>query len=202
MKPFSTAEPDVRLVDVDRTALARPEGAPFPVAPDEGAAPRRRYRFRKPDMADGAAIWALVRDTGVLDVNSAYSYLMLGSYFAETCVVAEKDEVIVGFVSGFKPPEKPDTVFVWQVAVAGSEQGRGLGKRLLRRLLAGRACRDVRFIETTVTPSNTASMRLFQSMARELDTVCVIENGFDESLFPEAGAHESERLFRIGPIRH
>src|SRR5690625_1790424 len=45
--------------------------------------------LRQPVIADGAAIWSLIRDTGVLDVNSAYSYLMLSKFFTQTCVVAE-----------------------------------------------------------------------------------------------------------------
>lgn len=201
MKLLDTTEPDVRLVDVEHAGLPKFEAPRPPATPWSTATPRRRYLFRKPTKADGAAIYALVRDTGVLDVNSPYSYLMLGEYFADTCVVAEKSDGIVGFVSGFIPPERPETLFVWQVGVADSEQGRGLGKRLLRRLLARKVCRNVRYIETTVTPSNTASTKLFQSMTRDLETLCVIQSGFDDTLFPDDGDHESERLFRIGPFK-
>lgn len=163
--------------------------------------PRREigYRFRRPEADDGAAIWDLVKKTGVLDVNSAYSYIMLGEYFADTCIVAERKGRIVGFVSGFKPPQREDTLFVWQVAVADSERGRGLAKTLIMKLLSSETCDEVRYLEATVTPSNKPSTRLFRSVARELHTSCMIEEGFQGEMFPGDG-HEAERLFRIGPF--
>jgi len=44
-----------------------------------------QLKFRKPCAQDGAGIWDLVRETEVLDLNSAYCYLMLGKYFPDTC---------------------------------------------------------------------------------------------------------------------
>ncbi len=157
------------------------------------------YRFRHPEAADGTAIWALIGSCGVLDVNSPYSYVLLGEYFSDTCLVAEREGRIVGFVSGFVPRRQPDCLFVWQIAVADSERGRGLARTLLRKLLQMPACRDLHFLEATVTPSNKPSSKLFRGLARQLNTQCRIEEGFGGDLFPEAG-HEGERLFRIGPF--
>lgn len=207
MKVPQTSSPDIHTVDIrnagvmDGSALSHDAAE----AVRAGAKAVRRgrrspYTFRQPEKADGAAMYELVEETGVLDVNSAYSYLMLGEYFADTCVVAERGGRIVGFVSGFVPPERPDTVFVWQVGVAASEKGKGLAKRLIRQLLKREACADVHYLESTVTPSNVPSTRLFRSIARELHTSCVIDSGFHESLFPGTGDHETERLFRIGPF--
>ncbi|RDD63704.1 diaminobutyrate acetyltransferase [Ferruginivarius sediminum] len=203
MKVPQTSSPDIHTVDIRNTGLLDPdaEGSAAGDAAKAGKRERRSlYTFRKPEKEDGAAMHELVEKTGVLDVNSAYSYLMLGEYFSDTCVVAERGGRIVGFVSGFIPPERPDTVFVWQVGVANSEKGRGLAKRLIRQLLQSEVCADVHYLESTVTPSNVPSTRLFRSIARELHTSCVIDSGFHESLFPDKGDHESERLFRIGPF--
>ena len=166
-----------------------------------GRKPRREvgYRFRHPEVDDGQAIWELVRDTGVLDINSAYSYIMLGEYFSETCLIAEHKGRMVGFVSGFIPQQQPDTLFIWQVAVAGSERGRGLAKTLVMKVLEQPACADLHYLECTVTPSNKPSKRLFGSIARELGTELRIKEGFEGELFPEDD-HEGERLFRIGPF--
>jgi L-2,4-diaminobutyric acid acetyltransferase len=155
--------------------------------------------MREPTVDDGAEIWALVKDTRVLDVNSPYSYLMLGEYFARTCVVAEMRGRLVGFVSAFLPRRREDTVFVWQVAVARSAGRRGLGKAMLRELLARPVCESVRFLEATVTPSNRPSSALFRALARDLGSPCTITRGFPSEAFP-GESHEAERLFRIGPL--
>lgn len=160
---------------------------------------RVRYNFRRPDKSDGAAVWELVRQSDTLDLNSAYSYLMLGEYFADTCRVAYRNDRLAGFVAGFTPPRRPDTLFVWQVAVDRHERGQGLAKQLLRDLLGTPACGHLRYLEATVTPSNMASERLFRRVARELGTSCRVEAVFDEDDFP-GDDHEAERRFRIGPI--
>jgi L-2,4-diaminobutyric acid acetyltransferase len=58
-------------------------------------------RLRKPQPKDGASMWALVRDSRTLDLNSAYLYLLLSEHFANTCVIAENEQGIIGFVSAF-----------------------------------------------------------------------------------------------------
>jgi len=170
---------------------------PAPPVPRKDA---KRYRFRAPEAGDGAAIYKIVEDSGVLDLNSAYSYLMLGEYLGDTCLVAERKGEIVGFVSGLVPRTKPETLFIWQVASAQSERGRGLAKRLVHAMLTRPACRHVRYIEATVTPSNKPSKRLFRALARDLEAGFTIGQGFDAELFPGEG-HESERLIRVGPFQ-
>lgn len=188
-------------VDHDSLALSHFSAAHGGDVPHGLRKPRREvgYRFRNPVPDDGTSVWELVRESGVLDINSAYSYILLGEYFSDTCLVAERRGEIVGFVSGFIPQQHPDVLFVWQIAVAGSERGRGLARTLLRRVLDAPACSDVHYLESTVTPSNKPSTRLFRGLARELGTDCRIDEGFDGELFPEDG-HEGERKFRIGPF--
>lgn len=67
--------------------------------------------LRMPREDDGARIWELARDISVLDLNSAYSYLMLCKYFPDTCVVAEHKDQIIGFVTAFRLPKQPVTIF-------------------------------------------------------------------------------------------
>lgn len=157
-------------------------------------------QFRKPRPEDGKKIWSLVDSTGVLDLNSAYSYMMLCKYFPDTCAVAEKDGRVVGFVSAFHSPDDPQTLFVWQVAVAQSERRKGLGIRLLKEILGREACREIRYLETTISPSNMASQSLFQTLARDLKAPCRVLTGFSANLFP-GGNHEDEPLYRIGAFK-
>lgn len=166
---------------------------------DPGARATESLRFRPPLVEDGPRIWQLVIDAGTLDRNSTYTYLLLCRDFRETCIVAERPEGLRGCITGYRLPAQPDTLFVWQVAVAKQARGEGLASRLLDRLLLSEGCRGVRFLETTVTPSNEASRRLFQSLARRLQADLVECEGFPARLFP-GGDHEAEPRLRIGPF--
>lgn len=145
-------------------------------------------------------MWELVRGSESLDLNSAYAYLLAFRHHSATSVVADDGGTVVGFVLAYRPPQQPDTVFVWQVGVAGSHRGQGLGRRLLHGVLARDACEEVRFLEATVTPSNEASMRLFSGVARDVGAELSVSPCFEVADFPEGESHEPEQLVRIGPI--
>ncbi len=155
--------------------------------------------FRQPALSDAARILKLVEDSRVLEPNSCYLYLLLCHDFSQTCLVAERDTELVGFVTAYCPPQRPEAVFVWQIGVAASARRQGLGKQLLRQLLASPGCRDVEFLEATVTASNVASRRLFESLAGELNTACTWTDGFSRVHFLDPH-HEDEPLIRIGPL--
>jgi L-2,4-diaminobutyric acid acetyltransferase len=163
---------------------------------------RRRTKelvLRKPDVSDGARIFNLVEVCKPLDVNSVYSYLLLCHHFADTCVVAELNGEIVAFLSGYRPPDRVGVFFVWQVAVDPQMRGQGLGKLLLTEALQRPAARGCNFLETTITPSNDASRRLFTSLARDLKARCTVSSCFSDEHFGQEN-HEAEHLFRIGPF--
>lgn len=154
-------------------------------------------RYRTPHPGDAAPVWRLIRDGGRLDLNSAYSYMLLFRYFADTCVIAERDGQIVGFVTGFIPPVNENVLFVWQIGVSSEARGQGIGKELLRQLLALPAVRRAKALQATVSADNEPSRRLFDSLARERGSrVEQMGEGFPPELFPEAG-HEGEPMIRI-----
>jgi L-2,4-diaminobutyric acid acetyltransferase len=152
-----------------------------------------------PTVRDGEGVHALVAACQPLDLNSTYAYLLLCAHFAQSCVIARQEGRPVGFVSAYRPPQRYDTVFVWQVAVAASARGQGLARRMLRELLARPALRGCRYLETTVTPSNAPSTRLFRALAGELGAPLEEKPMFQEDDFG-AERHEAETLFRVGPI--
>jgi len=121
--------------------------------------------LREPVAEDGAEIWELVRACKPLDENSMYCNLIQCDHFRETCVVAERDGAIVGWVSAYVLPYDPETLFVWQVAVAEAARGTGLGGMMLGDLLGRGACRGVRRVQTTITADNDASWALFRRFA-------------------------------------
>jgi L-2,4-diaminobutyric acid acetyltransferase len=124
--------------------------------------------------------------------------------FGETSIVAFEEEVDkepVGFISGFIHPEKPDTLFIWQVVVHESTRGQGLATRMLNELLEREGCSDVEYIEATVGTSNIPSNNLFIGIARNFHANYRISRYFDSEDFPEdEEEHEAELLYRIGPI--
>lgn len=155
------------------------------------------FALRHPEVGDGAAIHRLVVATGVLDVNSGYAYLAVCAHHGRTSVVADADDRLAGFVTAYRLPERPDTLFVWQVGVDASARGQGLATRMLEWLLE---TTGARFVETTITPSNAASRRLFRGLAARHGAACAVSEGFPDHLFPGPG-HEPEELFRLGPFR-
>lgn len=156
--------------------------------------------LRQPCVEDGAAMCDLVQETAPLDPNSCYAYLLLCTHFADTCVVAENDGELVGFVSAYQPPTDPDALFVWQVAVKSTARGQGLAKTMIRSLLERDACQDVTFLEATVTPSNVASQTLFRSLAKAYRARCTETCWFPPDVLGSS-EHEAEVLFRIGPLQ-
>lgn len=157
-----------------------------------------KFLLREPGIADGAALFRLVRACPPLDLNSLYAYLLLCAHHARSCVLAEGPGGIAGFVSAYCPPGKPDTVFVWQVAVAPAARGQGLALHMLEHLLARPALAGCRRLETTVTPSNAASRRVFETLATHLNARCAERTFFSKEDFQDPH-HEPEMLICIGP---
>ncbi len=144
-------------------------------------------------------MFGLVRACPPLDVNSTYAYLLLAEHFPDTCILAEDGGGLAGLVTGYRPPGRPDTLFVWQVAVAARARGLGLGCRMLRALLGRPELSRINYVETTVGPGNRASRRMFAGLARGLGASVVETALFDAGLFG-AGDHDAEPLLRIGPF--
>ncbi|SDJ94883.1 diaminobutyrate acetyltransferase [Microbulbifer yueqingensis] len=160
---------------------------------------KREALLRRPVSEDGADVHRLIKRCPPLDENSVYCNLLQASHFADTSVAAEVDGELAGFVSGYLIPSRPDTLFIWQVAVAEEGRGQGLAGRMIREILARPACAEVRYLETTITPDNEASWALFRGLARKLGTECNESIMFDRERHFK-GQHDSEMLLRIGPF--
>jgi L-2,4-diaminobutyric acid acetyltransferase len=152
--------------------------------------------FRMPRKDDGAAVWQLIRDCGPLDDNSMYCNLLQCDHFADTCVVAERDGRIVGWISGYIVPGEDDTLFVWQVAVSEAARGLGVGKRMLAHLLDREVCRDVGRLKTTITRDNEASWALFGSFAKAMEGTMARKAHFERDDHFE-GHHDTEYMVTI-----
>lgn len=155
---------------------------------------------RVPRSADGPRVWHLVAEAGTLDTNSLYANLLQCSHFASTCAVAESDGKIVGWMSGYVPPEQPDTLFVWQICVAEAARGHGLAQDLITKVLARPENQDLSKVECTITASNAASWALFGKVAQALDASLTSRPHFLHETHLD-GQQESEIRVTIGPFR-
>lgn len=110
---------------------------------------------------------------------------------------------LVGFVAGYRPPDRPGTLFVWQVAVASDQRGRGVAGTMLDGLVARLLPHSgVRRVETTVTSRNVASDRLFRSFAARWGASVDCRPFLSAGDFPvEAGEHDDEVLYTLGPVQ-
>lgn len=155
--------------------------------------------LRRPTIADGAALHDLVGRCPPLDENSRYCNLLQVAHFADTSIVAEAqgDDRLCGFVTGYRIPDRQDTLFVWQVGVAPEARGLGLAWHMLTSLID--RVDGVEHLETTVTPDNQPSQRVFESVAQELRAPISRSTLFGRTEHFQ-DEHEDEVLYRIGPF--
>lgn len=154
--------------------------------------------IRHPRKEDGLAVFNLVKNSPPLDLNSSYYYFMMCADFADTSILAEQDGEIIGYISGYIPPNDPTTLFIWQVAVAQSARGKGLATALLSTLVNEiKEAAKITQITTTISPSNKPSQTLFIRYA-ESNSVSLIKTPFLEAEdFGPGEGHEAEILYTI-----
>jgi L-2,4-diaminobutyric acid acetyltransferase len=172
--------------------MAAPAGSPVRTRPNIG----EQLTIGHPEVADGVACWRLAEATGVLDLNSRYAYLLWCRDFAATSVVARHDGNVVGFVTGFRRPEEPSTLVVWQVGVDAEVRGRGVAAAMLDVLFD--RVPGVDHLEATVTPDNAGSIALFSRFAERRAVPVRHSELFGAELLGDG--HAPEILFRIGPV--
>jgi L-2,4-diaminobutyric acid acetyltransferase len=156
--------------------------------------------FRTPKTGDGKYFWEIAKASKTLDLNSTYHYLIMCRHFGKTCLASEKQGRVVGFVTAYIPPDSPDTVFIWQVAVDEKERGQGLGVQMLTNVFKNLKALNVKNLDATITASNQASIRLFTAAARALNAPFEFEKEFFSAGKFGHNVHEPEMLFHIGPI--
>ena len=158
------------------------------------------FTLRRPQPTDGHALNQLIERCPPLDTNSVYCNLLQCTHFSATSIAAENQSgELVGFISGYCPPERPDTLFVWQVAVDDSMRGQGLGISMLMGLIERTAAHGVRWLETTISPGNGASVALFAKAFRQLGVTASTEVLFSRAHHFN-GQHDDEVLYRAGPF--
>ena len=159
----------------------------------------QKITFYQPSKEDGADVFQLISSCPPLDTNSMYCNLLQSHHFSATSVAARLSDELVGFVSGYLIPEKPNTLFIWQVAVAEKVRGQGVASKMIMHILDRKVCQSMEFIETSITKTNQGSWALFGRIAKNFNAPLTSEDMFtkDEHL---GGQHETEILAIIGPL--
>ncbi len=156
--------------------------------------------YRNPISEDAQKIWKLIKKSPPLDLNSIYNYLLLCTHFKKTCVVVQKKDEIIAFVSGYLLPENKNTLFIWQVVVSFEYRGKGIAKKMLKHILNAEICKNVQYLETSVNPENQNSKNVFYSFAKERGAAVHEEVLFAEDLFGNSN-HDKEILIKIGSFK-
>jgi L-2,4-diaminobutyric acid acetyltransferase len=156
-------------------------------------------QFRSPKPEDGISVWRLIASCPPLDPNSSYCNLLQCTHFSSTSVAAVSGMELLGFVSGYLIPDRPNTLFIWQVAVSETARGCGLASRMLDHILERDICKNVQYLETTITEDNDASWALFERLSKRQKAELLSLPGFDKIQHFD-GLHDSECLVRIGPF--
>ncbi|MDN3261935.1 GNAT family N-acetyltransferase [Streptomyces sp. CSDS2] len=155
-------------------------------------------RYRTPVPEDAVAVWRMVLDEPMLDDNSSYHYRLWFRDFAETSMVATVGDDIVGFLTGYRRPDAPDTFFIWQAAVKPGTGISGLGIDLLVHAIDAQLATGAKYVETSVSRQNKAILMLLHMVATTCDADTHTELLFRTEDLPD-GDHD-EVLHRIGPL--
>ncbi len=156
------------------------------------------FTLRNVTVDDINEVYALLlANRPYVGLNSRYTYFLLARDFYATCIVAECDGKIVGFSSGYVPPNRQDTFFNWEIVVDDAYRGYGLQRQMLLHQIRSAG---VKYFEGTINPSNKVSEHNYQKIAQLLNTTYQVSLLFSEEDFGNDG-HEAEVLYRIGPIK-
>ncbi|QKF78200.1 diaminobutyrate acetyltransferase [Arcobacter defluvii] len=157
--------------------------------------------FSKPCIENSKDIFNLIKRCDTLDLNSEYLYLLQCSHFKKTCGIAILENEVIGFVSGYFIPDKNDTLFIWQVAVDEKFRGQNIAIKIIIDIYNRNNINNkIKYILSTVSPSNNSSKRVFEKLADNFNTK--IENKTLFSLNDFLDSHEEEIQYLIGPINN
>ncbi|MCQ1060676.1 diaminobutyrate acetyltransferase [Photobacterium sp. ZSDE20] len=170
--------------------------APWMPHSDVGEDSSPKWNFREPNRNDGDDVYRLIANCPPLDMNSSYCNFLQSTHFSKTCILAEKNSEIAGFISAYQKPDEQNVLFVWQVAVAPFYRGKGLAFVMLKALLGRKGLENITVVETTITKENEASWTLFQKLDLLHGKLGEVTTFLDEKdHFKDK--HDTEYLYRI-----
>ena len=156
------------------------------------------FILRRPEKKDAAEIYALLQPyKPYVGTSPCYTYLLICEHFRDTSAVAIKaGGEIIGFTSAYYPPNKPNNLFLWEIGVKKGYHGNQLYIHMVQAIYE--RCRPM-YIEATVNPSNTSSIKRLKKLANLFNSDLTTDILFPSKCFGKQD-HEDEVLYCIGPI--
>lgn len=134
---------------------------------------------REGDLCSIRCIVDAIRD---LDKHTTYTYWVARKMFPELFLVADIKEQVVGFTFGV---QKNDCVFLWQVGVLENFRHHGIASRLIHEFINQAKQRGAVEMLVTISPSNRASKRVFESVAKDSNSELLLVGSTEPyDLFP------------------
>jgi GNAT superfamily N-acetyltransferase len=114
--------------------------------------------IRPADPADAEVLQAVVHDWWGRPIESDMLSRFFLTHFRETCLVAERNDEVVGFLIGFLSQALPDEAYIRLVLVHPLHRGAGIGRALYEQFFAVARRHGRRIIRSVTSPANRASV--------------------------------------------
>jgi len=151
--------------------------------------------IRKIKSKDASSIYKLVKKCIPLDLNSLYSYSLLGLFFHDTCFVAESNKSIIGFVSWFITP-KCKNYFLWQIGILPKYRNSQIALQLLENVLKVARKKLCKKIKLTIDPKNIKSKKLFKKFVN-INNLSLTEKNILKLLKSDGISFQNEQVIEI-----
>ena len=118
--------------------------------------------IRNPKESEFEKIYNFVSRCKPLESYGDHFYRIMLRYFNNTCLIAEEENNILGFILGVISQTDPKSYFLWQIGVNPEVQGQGIGRKMLEHIEIELKRKNINRIELTIDPENKASQKLFE----------------------------------------
>lgn len=123
--------------------------------------------IRAPRKHELRAVFAVEKDVFGAHVYPDFFFRQAFDLWGDTFFVAGGEgDLLDGYVIGV-PCDEPGVMWVLSLAVRGAARGRGIGKALMREVLAAMRAKGTASVKLTVHPDNTA-VKLYQGLGFEV----------------------------------
>jgi len=115
-------------------------------------------------------LYSFVRNCPPLDIHSAFTYWVLQQYQSNYCFAAiDKNQHVVGIVSGILNSENTNTVYLWQLGVVPDFRNTRLASRLILTFFRAVKENNIKYIEFSIDQNNKRSMNSALRFAKRYD---------------------------------
>ena len=123
--------------------------------------------LRPTEATDGLAVYKLAKSSVELESTPCSSFYSLCGDFSHTSIVAEINGRIIGFVGGYRPPERENTLVVKTVVVDQEVRKMGLASEMLSDLVSRLSTVGVVTLEAIAKSSSEVAAALFNGYAEK-----------------------------------